>query len=533
MLTSELLVTKTYRGNIKPVYVGSDYIETADMLIKTFNRNVDRTYGNLMEEIQGFEEMNYRLIRGLTQILLRRCVIESDTGLDPVELRQTVFKECSEIITSSEERDYVLQKAAEKLSLSKDELEHNLWSDLDENKTIKSFQPISPENLLKQYNVSLIQTLLFRAVDMDIKIKGNFKQVLQTILRSGLMYSFNKVPEVGEKTKINDWLGTVNLHIDGPASLFKMSERYGRAFAKLVPYILECYSWNIKANISYKTTSGKRIFEFTVDDKDDIYGLKTSRNQVAETPEISYGNNKDGVEFDSSVEYEFAQLSFREWNLYREPVILKAGKYAFIPDFSLQKNNLTIYVEIIGFWTHDYLKKKIEKVNWVNVPIILLINNKLKCCESDFKAENVDVLFYNRKIPYKQIIQILRRYEKEKLEKEQDKIQNINIPLKENIINIDDLAKKQGVWKDALKQKMGQKLDDNSKYIIFGDYLIHYKIINEIDSQIKNLKTYSDVVDVFKKYKLNKQVYYPVLDYLGYRVIWKGLCEDTADIQKK
>ncbi|WP_292486984.1 DUF790 family protein [Methanohalobium sp.] len=532
MLPSELLVTKTYRGNVKPVYASSEHIKTADMLIETFNRYIENTYGNLMEEIQGFEEMNYRLIRGLTQILLRRCRIESNVDIDPVELRQAVFEECSKIITSREERDNILYNVAEKYSLSKDELEQNLWADIDENKIIKNFQPISSDELLKQYNISLIQTLLFKAVDLDLKIKGNFKNVLQAVLRSRLMYSFNEVPVSNNNNEeIDSGIETVNLHIDGPASIFKMTERYGKSFAKLVPHILECRSWYIRADISHKTNSGKRVLEFTASSSDDIFGLKTSQNQIKESPNPLYSNNKK-TEFDSSIEYEFAQFSFREWSLYREPAILKTGKYAFIPDFSLKKGNLTVYVEIIGFWTHEYLKKKIEKVNKVDVPIILLINNKLKCSESDFKAKNADVLFYSKKIPYKQIMQILRRYEEKELEKEHDRIKNIDVPPDKNIININDLAEKENVWKNALKQKLENQLNDDSEYLIFGDYLIHKNLIQEIDLQIKNLKTYSDVVDVFDKYKLDKQVYYLVLEHLGYKVVWKGLSEDTAEIQK-
>jgi hypothetical protein len=140
-------------------------------------------------------------------------------------------------------------------------------------------------------------------------------------------------------------------------------------------------------------------------------------------------------------------------------------------------------------------------------------------------------MFYNRKIPYKQIMQILKRYEEKELEKEHDRIKNIDVPPDKNIININDLAEKENVWKKALKQKLEDQLNDNSEYLIFGDYLINKNLIREIDVQIKNLKTYSDVVDVFNKYELDKQVYYPVLEHLGYKVVWKGLSEDTAEIQ--
>jgi hypothetical protein len=75
---------------------------------------------------------------------------------------------------------------------------------------------------------------------------------------------------------------------------------------------------------------------------------------------------------------------------------LQAGKYAFIPDFSLERNDTRIYVEIIGFWTPEYLKHKIQKLNQLQEKesMILLVNS-LACTGSEFRAENL--LFYDKK----------------------------------------------------------------------------------------------------------------------------------------
>jgi len=48
---------------------------------------------------------------------------------------------------------------------------------------------------LRQYNTSLTQTLLFRAIGLDIWITGDFQKVLWKILKSGLMYSLEDTQE--------------------------------------------------------------------------------------------------------------------------------------------------------------------------------------------------------------------------------------------------------------------------------------------------------------------------------------------------
>ncbi len=100
MLTSDLLVTRTYKGKIEPVYASLDTesVEIASSVIDLFRNHVGKTYGNLLSEIEELEEMNYRFIRGLAALLERRCVIDVDATIDPVAARRAVFEECKGIV---------------------------------------------------------------------------------------------------------------------------------------------------------------------------------------------------------------------------------------------------------------------------------------------------------------------------------------------------------------------------------------------------------------------------------------------------
>ena len=145
MLTSDLLVTKISKGKIEPVYalLDQDTLEIARSVIDVFQDHVGRTYGELIEELEGIEEINYRLIRGLAQILERRCVIETDSVIDPIAARKTVFEESRGFVTSDEERKKVLDKVARKLSIEPDALEKSLWADHERNLVIKGVQTIA------------------------------------------------------------------------------------------------------------------------------------------------------------------------------------------------------------------------------------------------------------------------------------------------------------------------------------------------------------------------------------------------------
>ena len=70
--------------------------------------------------------------------------------------------------------------------------------------------------------------------------------------------------------------------------------------------------------------------------------------------------------FDSKIEKIFLQkfeLFKTGWTIEREPEpIITKQKTAFIPDFVLSKFDNNVFVEIIGFWTKEYLERKITKI---------------------------------------------------------------------------------------------------------------------------------------------------------------------------
>ncbi|NJD76455.1 MAG: DUF790 family protein [Candidatus Methanoperedens sp.] len=498
MLTSDLLVTKSYRGKIEPAYAALDpeHMEISDSLIDIFQRHVGKTYGELIEEIEGIEEINYRLIRGLAQILERRCVIRLDSPIEPTDARRTVFEECKGAVSDIKERKVVIDRAARKLSVNPAELEKALWADQEENLMIKEFQAVTSENLLRQYNLSLTQTLLFKATGMEFQIEDNYQQVFRKIKQLGLMYSI-------ELNKI---------YLDGPVSLFKLTERYGTALAKLLPIIMKCSRWSLKSSILKKTMQGKRIYDFALDDTRRIFSVETV---------------SDSGTFDSAIEKDFSTFGFNGWSVRREPAVLQAGQYAFIPDFSLEKNGSRIYVEIIGFWTPEYLKNKILKINQLKEKenMILLVDKNLACSGSEFKTENL--IFYNRKIPYLEILKVLRKYEEKQLTTEVEKLKYIEIPLEEGVVNLCETAEKYSVSMDALKAV--NKQNNRDGYLLVGDQLVNNQTLKAVQNELVGVKKHSEALEILRKYGIKSQ---QIFDVLGYKVKWNGLDPENAEILK-
>jgi uncharacterized protein len=511
MLTSDLLVTRTYKGKIEPVFapLNQENLDIAASAIDVFQKHVGKTYGELIEEIGGLEDVNYRFIRGLAQILEKRCVIDMDAIIDPIAARRAVFEESRGFVVSEEDRTEILDRVARTLSVKSDDLEKALWADQEENLAVKDFQIITPENLLRQYNLSLAQTLLFKATGMEIRIEDKYQEVFRRIKQLGLIYT------------ILDG----SIYLDGPISLFKLTEKYGNSFAKLLPVVVNSTRWSLKASIMKKTLQGKRIYDFTLD---------YTKKQIL-TKELSSG----AVTFDSSVEKDFYQFSFNGWTVSREPKVLKAGQYAFIPDFSLERNDARIYVEIVGFWTPEYLRNKIEKINRLDEKesMILLVNKNLACSSSDFKTDNV--IFYDRKIPYLEIVKILREYEENWLREEIARLENTEISLDDNslagVIGLDEAARRNGVSLEALKEVIkkaanNSKDKDRSDYLLLGEQLVGRQVLEELCHELGGIKKYEDATKILNKHGVKAHA--QVLELLGYKVKWSGISPENAEIIK-
>jgi predicted nuclease of restriction endonuclease-like RecB superfamily len=536
MLTSDLLVSRIYKGRIEPVYasLNEETLDIASSVIDIFKRHICKTYGELAQELEGFEDINYRLVRGMSQILEKRCVVEEDSAIDPIAARMVVFEEAGGLIISGEERKEVLDRAAAKLSIEPDGLEKALWADLEENLVINDFRTIAPKALIEQYNLSLAQTLLFKATGMEIQIEDGYQPVFWAIKKLGLMYS----------------IVDGRIYLDGPISLFKMTERYGTAFAKLLPSVMVSTKWNLKASILRKTPQGKKIYEFYLDHtRRETFGMgrvsEIGGDNRNEEEEKDAGNEerdsgtgrredrkglevKNKVGFDSAVEKEFYQLDFHGWKVRREPTVLKSGKYAFIPDFSLERKGTRIYVEIIGFWTPEYLRNKMQKINGLDEkePFLLLVNKSLGCSGSEFKTDNV--IFFDKKIPHLAIIKILRMYEERQMKDDIEKLKHMEISLDSDmgIVSLEELARKFSVSLGSLEEVIKEKSKEG--YLLLGDQLVSKEIHEAVQKEMAGVKKHQEAIKIFERYGIKAHA--QALESLGYKVRWTGLDPEKVEI---
>ncbi|HYA33383.1 MAG TPA: DUF790 family protein [Candidatus Bathyarchaeia archaeon] len=489
------------------------YVELASQLIEAYTAHLGKRKGTLAEQCKQFEgaRFDFRLVRGLVALLDRSATFEARSYIDPQEARLEVFLEASRypLVATDELKQKVISRAASRLRISAAQLEESLWSDFDDELLLQQFTPPSADELIRQYNLSLTQTLVFKAASLEFVAGSNYQRIFSRLKYLGLMYSVERTGEV------------YSVLVDGPVALFKLTERYGSSLAKLLPQIVQADRWSLKAQIISGERQSPKLLTMELDSK--------TANDLFPKPSDMVINER----YDSSIEAAFAR-SFNAlklgWALRREPGLLTAGKYVFIPDFGFEKNGLKAYLEVVGFWTDEYLEKKLAKLQAVNVPNLLVaVNRNLSC--SQFKQIKGLVIFYDKKVPLKPIVDYLKQLEETAIERQAQSIEGLRLRFEGEIVDIEQVAEEHHVSVPALARWL--QANPRGAYHLIGTQLISHKKLMAIADKLQQLV--DDTLPAALAAIEEEGVTSPekILDALRYSVVWRGIDPDHATIRKR
>ena len=498
MLTKDLLDVTKYRPNINPVYREIDeYAGVAEEVLEAYECGLTR--GEIDEAVSAIEtHETFKLVRGLAKLIDRRATFQTEAAVPPDRLRDAVFQRG--FVTNSAEREAVLGSVAEDVDLTIEAVTNSLWADREENEVLEDIPDLSPEDLLKQYNLSLTQTLLFDAVELEFTASDNYQWIFSHLKYLGLMYAVD--PDLA-------------VTVTGPAALFTQTRKYGTTLAKLVPTIMRADEWRVAAQVETEVSDERRVYEFTVD--------SSQAHLFAETTAVE--------SYDSEVERDFATRITAladGWTVKREPTILRANNRVMIPDFGFERAGEEFYLEVVGFWTPEYLKEKIDKVRAIETesPLVLAVNSQLNCTEDDFEGAD-EVFFYDDRIPVKPVIKRLTRIEDELVRCDLEALADRDLDLPDEPVAIEALASTEGVEPEAIQQYLAEA---HPGIVSAGTYLPE-PAIQELKGKIETLESsqLSAVNPFLEEYGVGQDV----LDKIGYSVHYVSLDQDEATVTRR
>lgn len=395
MLTLDLLRCKVTGDSVTPVYLtvsgGRKFSDAASRIIDIHNQCVGKTVGELeamLDDVIGAAP-DFKVYRGLAKLMGDYLVTSPPSDLDGERLRARVFAMAAEAGPLVRTADlFFHQTAADKaaeiareMGMSLETLQQSLYADLPENQVIREIdRSLSAAELIQRYNTALAQAMLYRATRMIVDVYDSYRTVFKYIKLARLMHS------------IRSHEGGYRIEIDGPMSLFSNVERYGIAMAKLLPGILKCERWRLAAKVN-------------VGDGEKIFRLSPAAGLVS--------HYRDEPVFDSSAEEAFYRRFSRntrsKWTIEREGSVLDLKDTVLIPDFKFtHEDGRVVHLEIVGFWTTEYLQRKLEKLNRVTqANVLVAAPASLNCSKDAFHGR---VITYKERLLIKDVLPALAEF---------------------------------------------------------------------------------------------------------------------------
>jgi len=139
--------------------------------------------------------------------------------------------------------------------------------------------------------------------------------------------------------------------------------------------------------------------------------------------------------------------------LIREPEPIPANRFVIIPDFCFKKGGMKVYMEVVGFWTQDYLKRKIEKLRMLeSVDMIVAVDRELACQKIDRVREKLDVIYYKAEIPLTPVLSHLKAVENDLKKKQVQLLRETPLNLTESVVDMSEITERLGVMEETVRE---------------------------------------------------------------------------------
>ncbi len=388
MLPSELLFSYQRGSQVYPRFLRREQHVWAERVLALIREHQHRRRGELQAALRALEgdSPDYRIVRGFAHLALNAAEFTLATGeLEPEALRREVFTRAAQRGGYGEtQAREVLEAVAPRYRLEAETLREALYADLPENHLVTALPDFNPEQLVDRYNLAQAQGLLYSALYLRLtahrNVPGEYRRLFRHLKFHGLMYAVEGHLDDGYQ-----------IYVDGPASLFRQTRRYGLRMALFLPALLRVSRWQLEAVVQR-------------DDREMRYRLDSQ--SPLKPPDAAPPT------YDSLLEASFAQRWAKldtPWVLEREVEIVDLKGTVFVPDFALRHpDGRVAHVEIMGFWHPDYLRRKLDKLRRAAMPdLILAVSDRLNVGADDLDTLPGPVVFFKGKLEPRHVLAVL------------------------------------------------------------------------------------------------------------------------------
>lgn len=352
------------RKNIRVSYLADPngrVAEFLDRLCRLVRRLEGKPRSTIVEALRRQERRvrDATRLAGLSKTLLDLCDFAppEDASTAP-EAREAVFRARGQRWPPVPgDHDAPYEVAAEMLGRSVDDVRQLLYADAPGARLLRHAPSVNGRALLARYNVELARAVLLDAERLIVTARGGWRGIFRALKAARLMAIVRRAGRSYEA------------EITGPAAGFIVRPtRYGSRLARVVPALMRAPGWRFEAEIRDADGGLTRFV---------ARGVPRAKGRRARVGESARRARYDS-EWERSLAADFRQRIGRDdrdgWTLSRETSPIAVADELFLPDFTLRhEDGREALIELVGFWTPEYLAAKARKVAEAGLDNLILV----------------------------------------------------------------------------------------------------------------------------------------------------------------
>ena len=367
MLPEAAIPFRIDRERVLPGFLDAGDLPWLRVLVEEIDRFCSRPMRELSERLRQPLPCSspFRKQRAAVAVLLRLWRSELCAAVPPPRAREILFRTAAE-----SPRTRALHEAATTLGVTADALERSLFADLPGERLVAAPEAVpSLHEIVLRANQLIARSLLFHACRVRIKAEGALRPLVRQAKLRGLLCSV-----VASNEPVLD--------LSGPFTVFRHTLLYGRALGELVQFLPHCARFRLRATCILR---GEEAV-LDLQSGDPIFPAEAPRT------------------YDSKLEERFAKdlrKAAPDWDLLREPEPVAAGGTIIFPDFLLRHRlhpERAFLVEIVGFWSPDYLVRKLALLRQANLDNLILCVDETRACADGDLPPHARIVRFRRRV---------------------------------------------------------------------------------------------------------------------------------------
>jgi len=347
-----------------------------DALVGRTQGEADHALGEKLARFAAVHGAPLSAVGAVRHLLQKLWRAEVDSPVPPAEIRRVIFELAAD---PTVEREQLWNCAAATLGVRREQVAASLFADRpSERRLVAPREEASVQAVVEMHNLALVQGLLMRSEHVVAFVRAHVRAVVRFAKLRGLLCSY-AIDAVGTR-----------ITLSGPLALFRHTLKYGQALAGFFPALVVTPGWSLEARCQIGSCPAR----FHVDASDPIGATHVLPRDT------------DSL-LEKRLQRDFARLA-SPWSIRRETIAVQVGAGSFFPDFTLERGNRRVYVEIIGFYTPEYLVSKLAVLRQAHLSnVIVCIDESLACSDGEIAAD--EVLRFRKRVDVKSLLEAAER----------------------------------------------------------------------------------------------------------------------------